>query len=143
MIRAVLDANVLVSAAIRPGGKPDQIVRKARGGFTWLTSDFIVSEVAAVLSRPHIQAKYLGRVTREERAEFLGTVRTAATTVEVTSVVTTVKEDPNDNPVLACGIDGQADYVVTGDQHLLALVTCEEIMIVTPAQFLLVLAAQG
>jgi uncharacterized protein len=143
MIRAVLDANVLVSAAIRAGGKPDQIVRKGRGGFTWLTSEFIVSEVAGVLNRPRIQAKYQARVTPEECAEFLATIRTAATAVEVTSLVTVVKQDPNDNPVLACGIDGQADYIVTGDRHLLALGTYAEIQMVTPAQFLLILAVRG
>ena len=144
MIRAVLDANVLVTpasppehvAAIRAGGKPDQILHQAGDRFIWLTSAFIVSEVAAVLGRKHIQAKYQARVTREERTRFLAEIQTLATAIVVTTVVTAVHEDVKDNPVLACGVDGRADYVVTGDRHLLELGTYEGLQIMTPEQFL-------
>ena len=139
MIRAVLDANVLVSAAIKPGGKSYQIVGQAPERFSWLTSEFILDEVAAVLSRRRIQEKYLARVTREERNRFLSLIRTIATTVEVKTVLNVIRDDENDNPVLACGVDGEADYVVTGDRHLLALGYHKDIQVVTPERFLQVL----
>jgi putative PIN family toxin of toxin-antitoxin system len=110
MIRAVLDANVLVSAAIRAGGKPDQVLRLAPRRFVWLTSEFIINEVAGVLSRPHIQTKVGARVSAAERARFLATVRAIAATVEVKATVTAVQEDEKDNPVLACGVDGQITW---------------------------------
>jgi predicted nucleic acid-binding protein len=47
-----------------------------------------------------------------------------------------VDEDPDDDAVLACSFDGRADYVVTGDQHLLALGAVRGIRIVRPRQFL-------
>jgi uncharacterized protein len=47
-----------------------------------------------------------------------------------------------DNPVLACSIDGRADYLVTGDRGLLVLDTFEQIHIVTPRTFLDLLQSQ-
>jgi putative PIN family toxin of toxin-antitoxin system len=31
------------------------------------------------------------------------------------------KDDPDDNRVLACAMAGRADYIVSGDRHLLNL----------------------
>lgn len=42
-----------------------------------------------------------------------------------------VPDDPDDEIVLACAMQGQADLIVTGDQHLLALGTFRGIPIVT------------
>ena len=44
--------------------------------------------------------------------------------------------DPDDNRVLECAVESHADWIVTGDQHLLALHPYREITIVTPRQFL-------
>jgi predicted nucleic acid-binding protein len=58
MIRAVLDTNILVSAAITPKGHSDQIIAQAEAGaFSWLTSEFILTELINVLGRKHIQSK--------------------------------------------------------------------------------------
>jgi len=65
-----------------------------------------------------------------------------AMTIAVKSVVSAVTQDAKDNPILACGVDGMADYVVTGDRHLLDMVEFEGISLVTPAQFLEVLNRQ-
>ena len=140
MNRAVLDANVLVSAVIRPQGKPAQIVRQ-REDFVWLTAEAILAEVADVLPRKHIQKKY--GVTAAQCRRFLAFVRAAATMVDVRSVVAVIRDDEEDNPILACGKDGQADYIVTGDGHLLALKEFEGILIVTPDDFLKVLRAEA
>jgi putative PIN family toxin of toxin-antitoxin system len=142
MIRAVLDTNVLISAAVVKGGNPDRIVRQPPNPFEWLTSEYILSEVANVLSRKHIQGKYGNRVTPKRQQRFLKTARTVATVVEVTSSVSAVPDDLKDNPILACGKDGGADYIVTGDRHLLKLGRFEGIQIVTPAEFLATLRSQ-
>jgi uncharacterized protein len=39
--------------------------------------------------------------------------------------------DPDDNTVLDTAVDGKADFVVTGDKHLLALERFEGIQIIT------------
>lgn len=47
-----------------------------------------------------------------------------------------ILDDPTDNKFLACALEGNAGYIVTGDQHLLRLKTYQEIDILTPRQFL-------
>ena len=47
-----------------------------------------------------------------------------------------ITEDPDDNRVLECAAKGNADYIVTGDRHLLKLGSYEAIPIVTVRQFL-------
>lgn len=47
-----------------------------------------------------------------------------------------ILEDPDDDKFLACAIDGGADYIVSGDHHLLDLGSYEGIPILRPATFL-------
>ncbi len=139
MIRAVLDTNILVSAAITPKGHSDQIVAQAEAGaFSSLTSEFILTELTNVLGRKHIQSKYKSQVTASKRKRFISAIRAFAEVVPVVTVVS-VRDDPKDNPILACAKDGQADYIVSGDPRLCRLGTFQGIKIVTPNEFLNIL----
>lgn len=68
MIRAVLDTNILVSAAIKTEGKPAQVLRQSPARFELLTSEYILEELAEALGRPHIQNKYPHQVTPDRCA---------------------------------------------------------------------------
>jgi putative PIN family toxin of toxin-antitoxin system len=46
-----------------------------------------------------------------------------------------VLADPDDNRVLECAVSGQADWIVSGDRHLLGMVNYGGIEIVTVRQF--------
>ena len=46
------------------------------------------------------------------------------------------EDDPDDDRVLECAVKGNADYIVTGDRHLLKLASYQVIAIVTVRQFL-------
>lgn len=135
MIRAVLDTNVLVSAEIKPEGNSGKILRRL-DQFEWLVSEYILAELTRVLSRRHIQTKYRKHASPQARARYTALIRAEALVISVSSEVAAVPKDLKDNPILACAIDGQADYIVTGDSHLLELGTYQGIQIVTPANFL-------
>jgi putative PIN family toxin of toxin-antitoxin system len=47
-----------------------------------------------------------------------------------------IPEDPDDNRVLECAVAGKADYIVSGDRHLLKLHSYLDISIVTVWQFM-------
>lgn len=137
MIRAVLDTNLLVSAAIKRGGKPDQILQAAEAEkFEWLTSEYILSELRDVLGRRHLQRKYPALVTPKRRETFLEHIRAVAEIIPVETEVEGVSRDPKDNPILACAVDGAADYIVTGDPHLQTLGAYHRVRIVSPSEFL-------
>jgi predicted nucleic acid-binding protein len=52
-----------------------------------------------------------------------------------------VVDDPDDDKVIECAVVGKADYIVTGDRHLLALGQYGNISIVKAAQFISILSA--
>jgi len=50
--------------------------------------------------------------------------------------VEAVADDPADDLVLACALEGNADFIISGDKHLLNLRNYQGIQMVTPAEFL-------
>jgi predicted nucleic acid-binding protein len=53
-----------------------------------------------------------------------------------------LEKDPSDNRFLECAFEGEADYLVTGDQDLLNVGQFQKITILTPREFLRVLREQ-
>ncbi len=47
-----------------------------------------------------------------------------------------MQEDPSDNKFLECAIEGKADYLVSGDNHLLKLKEFEKVKIISVTDFL-------
>ena len=68
--------------------------------------------------------------------DFLEALNATARFVVVRSRFRAVKEDPKDDVILASAFDGKADYIVSGDRHLLQLKRFKGIKIVTVAQAL-------
>lgn len=59
-----------------------------------------------------------------------------ATLIEPMPVTPVIHDDPEDDHVLACAHAAQADYIVSGDQHLLGLGQYGAIPIVRPADLI-------
>ncbi len=135
MLKAVLDTNVLVSGLLKRGrsGIPDQILRKIDKFELFLSTD-ILEETQQVLHYPRIQKKY--RFTEAEIQDYLDYLRAISQIVEGISTLKVIREDPDDDMILACAIQAQADYVVSGDPHLKRLKTYQAIQIISPAEFL-------
>lgn len=135
MIRAVLDTNLFVSALISPLGIPAQLLDLWRAErFLPLISEPILVEIERVLSQPRLRRGYGLTVARIE-ALIMGLRRFALLTsgeLEVTGVA----RDPDDDKLLACALEGNADYLVTGDHDLLDLGSYQGIPIITAAAFL-------
>jgi putative PIN family toxin of toxin-antitoxin system len=138
-MEAVLDTNVVVSAAISPKGPPAEIIKSWRArSFVWVTSPPLLQELEFALRSPRFK-RYV-TWSDDELLEFLALVRAVARIVVPTSVVDVIRVDPADNRVLEAAAEGRADYVVTGDRHLLEFGRHESIPIVTPARFVAIIA---
>lgn len=135
MVRAVLDANVLISAAIRPSGPPGQIVVAllTRRAFELVLSPAIVAEIGRALRLPRIR-RYLRE--SDDALHWLADLVALADLVQDTGGVAGVCRDPADDVVLAAAVEGRAATVVTGDADLLTLAEFRGIAIVTPRAFL-------
>jgi putative PIN family toxin of toxin-antitoxin system len=139
MIRAVLDANVLVSALISPGGAPGQLLDMWRAGhFLILVSEAILVELDDVLKRPRLRNKY--RLADDVVSKLLRGLGRFAIAVTAGANVAAVR-DPDDAKLLNCAAAGGADYIVSGDKDLPSLSEYEGIAIVTPSDFARILSA--
>ena len=130
-VRIVLDTNVLVSALISREGQPGRLLDALkRGDFTLVTSAYQIEELKEVLRRdrlkPYIRAEEASDLI--SNLELVGVVVTALPDIDLSP-------DPKDTPILAAGIAGQADLIVSGDKKdMLALNHIEGIPIITPCE---------
>lgn len=140
MLKAVLDSNVIVSALLVNRGKPAQIIGHARSGsFQCLLSQEILAEVRRIVHRKHIQKKY--DVPEEKIEALLSVMQEISAWVTIQNVENVITNDPPDNLVLACAVEGGADYLVSGNLHFVNLKQYRNVKMVTPSEFLEILVA--
>jgi putative PIN family toxin of toxin-antitoxin system len=142
-VRAVLDANIFASALMRPQGPPGQVLGLLlrRHAFELVMSAAILEELARVLHYPRVRKRV--SATDEELDLWLAAMDIVAVPVEGALAVKAVAADPEDDKYLAAAVEGMAESVVSGDDHLLALGTYEGIRIVTARTFLETLKGQA
>ncbi|MCW4007876.1 MAG: putative toxin-antitoxin system toxin component, PIN family [Candidatus Bathyarchaeota archaeon] len=129
----MLDTNVLVSAIISDG-KPRELLRRGISKqFSIVTSELILKELGLVLRRPKF------KTAEDEVNRIIIALMQTAEIVNVTSKLKVVEEDPKDNIVIETAYDGDAEIIVTGDRHLLALKEFKGIKITTVEQMLALL----
>lgn len=143
MTRRVLpDVQALVQAAISAKGAAAAIISSwERGETALITCEEIVAQYEEVMRRPHILRKF-AHITNETITASGGALRERSVFVIVSEVQRVVPENPDDDIVLACAVAGNADYVVSRDQHLLKLGTHQGIAIVSAEAFAAILRGQ-
>ena len=138
MIKAVLDTNVVVSAYLVPTGKPAEILSLARKGKLHIFLSLeIVDEIKQTLLSPKLRK--IHKNTTEQISLFVRAFSKAATVTQGTKLVDFIKDDPDDNKILACALEGRVDYIVSGGHHLTDLKSFQSISIVNPHMFLQVM----
>jgi uncharacterized protein len=129
MTRVVLDTNVFISATLFKG-IPGRLLELAiSGSFRVVTSPTLLDELDEKLRGkfrlPSANADQV-RTDLEEFCEVVSTVNRLAI----------IRDDPDDDRILECAVAGRADYIVSGDRHLLKLGSYDGIAILTIRQFL-------
>lgn len=137
MISAVLDTNVIASAVLIRGGIEDRVLRAwFAGQYRVVLSAPILEEVQRVLQYPRVRSRRW--MSDEETGHLLEQLAESSLLVEGKQRLR-ISRDPADDKFLAAALEGNADYVVTGDADLLELGKYRDSEIVTPRQFLQVL----
>ena len=132
MTRVVLDTNVLVSALI-DDGKPRKLVLELLDKYTVILSRQMLAELADVVSRNKFS------VTSGQVDRFLTSLVRMSQLVSDIARFKVVLEDPDDDVVLNTSYTGRAEFIVTGDRHLLELDKIKKTKIVTVNQMLEIL----
>jgi len=133
-VSAVVDTNVLVSGLVAPAGPPRQILDAwLEEDFTLVTSLYLVEELAHALAYPRITKRL--RLDEAELEALLAALLSRAHVVAGQLHLRGVTRDPKDDAVVTCAVEGEAGYIVSGDQDLLTLAEYQGVQIVTPREF--------
>lgn len=129
MSRVVLDTNVYISALLF-GGLPGAFLDLPLSrSFTLIISAVLLDELDEKLTRKF-------DVSAKNAALIRSRLESVADVVQPSTALNVIVEDPDDNRVLECAVEGGAEVIVTGDRHLLGLAEFQGISIVTVRQFL-------
>ncbi len=135
MIRVVLDTNIIVSATILRRGHSAQVLDLWREEKIELAVSLpILEEMRKVLKRARI-IKQQSMAQQDVKALIEG-FRESGILTSGRLDLEVVREDPEDDKFIICAVEARADYIVSGDTHLLKLKEYQGIRIVPPREFL-------
>ncbi len=128
-MKVVFDTNVFISAFVIPGGKAEEAYLHAiKGDFTLYSSVAILHETAQKLRE---------KFGWEENkiARLLKTIAKTAIVIKTRPHLHLLADEP-DNRIIECAMKAKAEFIVTGDKHLLSLKHFQDIDIISLSDFL-------
>ena len=134
MLKVVLDANIYISSIFWELGNPHKIIKKA-----------LDKKIQAFITLEILQdvEKVMRRDFNEPEEMIKGQISLILTYAEIVApkdVGNAVKEDSDDDMILRCSKSINADYIVSGDRHLLKLKKFQNTKIVLPKEFMDILS---
>jgi putative PIN family toxin of toxin-antitoxin system len=129
-MKVVLDANIFISAFFW-GGKPRMVLKRviARIDELFITKE-ILDEINDVIRRSKFHAD------EHEIHYFINSIEEIANKIAVKRRINNGSRDKADNKYIECGISARADYIISGDIHLLELKNYETLEIVSANDYL-------
>jgi len=133
-IKAVLDTNILVSMLFRKtlAREFSNLVEERK--VELYSSEAILEELARVITYPKVERIFeevgIGKKSALEALSAMLKI------VRPRMKINVIKEDLNDNKILECAIKAKAQYIVSGDKHLLNLGKFKGVKIVTARAFI-------
>jgi putative PIN family toxin of toxin-antitoxin system len=131
-LKVVFDTNIFISAFVIPGGKAEEVyLRVLRGDFDLCSSVAILTETAQKLREKFGWPE-------NQIVRLLQAISKVATVIKTRAHLHVLADEP-DNRILECAVEAAADFIVTGDKHLLSLKNFQYIRIITLSNFLKIL----
>ncbi|MBN2038118.1 MAG: putative toxin-antitoxin system toxin component, PIN family [Chitinispirillaceae bacterium] len=130
-LRVVIDTNVFISYLWGSKNAATIMEFLFEGKIRSVISDAMIAELSMVGRR----GKFKNRFSHEILNDLCNAYHDVSTVVHPQKILKAVS-DPKDNMFIECAMEAQADYIISGDQHLLEIGNYQGIPIVTPAVFL-------
>lgn len=132
--KAVFDTNILVSAWFWEGNESKLIESVEEGFIHGHSSKQLIEELFRTLRYPKFNLS-------QDEVESIGSYYLLIfKIVSPKQAINIILEDPSDNMVLECALEAEADYIVSGDHHLLNVGEFRGVKIVTAAELLKILS---
>jgi putative PIN family toxin of toxin-antitoxin system len=129
-LRAVLDANVIISGVLARDGAPARVLAAwGKGAFELIVSPALLAELGRAFSYPKLRE----RIDPQDAASLLDWLSRLAILAEDAETAPARSADPADDYLIALAAGNDA-LLVSGDKHLLDL--AKELPILPPARFL-------
>lgn len=132
-MRVVLDTVVFVRALINPKGRWGRLLFEYADEYVIVLSPEIVKEILDVINRPELH-RCFPEMADLPRMDLVLSKLEEAEVVEPRERLK-VCRDPNDDKFFECAVAGRVDYIVSEDQDILAVGTCEGVRTVSAAEF--------
>ena len=129
-LKVVIDTNIFISATLFSGEANRLVSLWQKNYIQLLMSKQVLEEYLRVLNYPkfgltEIQIKY---ITEEVLLPYIFPLI-------VKRKISIIKNDPSDNKFLSLALEGKADFIISGDKHILELKKNENIRIVSLKEF--------
>ncbi len=136
VFRVVFDSNILLRALLKTKGPSAQLLEYVfEGQIRLILSPYIIREVRKGFFIPSIRKNY--PLSLNDISEYLGRLQCISIIVHGDLEIKFASRDLKDNPILACALEGHANFLVTDDrQHLLPLKHFHRVQIVSVPDFL-------
>ena len=129
-MKIVLDVNIYISSFFW-GGNPKAIIERIIFGADELfISKDILNEIECVVNRPKFHAE------KDMINYFLSSIEDIGNIITPLDVIKNGSRDKKDNKYLECAIAANAEFVISGDIHLLELKKFGKINIVSAKEYL-------
>lgn len=141
-VRAVIDTNLFVSGLFTGQGYTHHLQELwISGAFELVVSEKILQEIRATLLKPYIREKLFVHESEIDEVTELIRERAFIVTRDLyeTDRLTT---DHTDNKFLACALEADANFIVSGDNHLLELKHFHGVQIVDVKTFVQILTVK-
>jgi len=126
VLRVVLDTNIFVSSIFWEKGNPHKVIELALDKKIQIFSSLaILEELEKILRRDFDEPDKM--IHRQ-----ISLILEYARIIQVAVSLDVVKDDPEDDKIVECAASCNADYIVTGDKHLLNLKEYNRIKIISP-----------
>lgn len=142
-MRVILDTNVWISYLLTPR-ETGTIVTVVRTCLAERLELVVPGELLDELMQARARKRYLReRSTEQQMQTLVEVLRHIGDVPAPLTQVEPLARDPGDDYLIAYALVGRVDYLVTGDDDLLALEGISDLRIVDPVDFLDVLNAAG
>ena len=129
-MKIVIDTNIFVSSFLWKGN-PRKIIDRVINRINRLyVSDEILFEIKKVMLRKKF------KLNEHTVDDYINTIKYFSIKVFPKNKIENISRDKDDDKFLKCGIEGNVDYIITGDIHLLELKKYENIKIMKPKDYL-------
>jgi putative PIN family toxin of toxin-antitoxin system len=129
-MKIVIDSNVFISSFFW-GGHPREVFERIINGLDELyITDEIIKEISSVMN----SSKFDTNINEIE--DYIKIIEKYSKKIISKNIPESISRDKDDDKILQCGLDGNVDFIVTGDKDLLVLREYKTMKIIKPKDYL-------